>query len=275
MANDNFSTIIPISKSEGGKDIINARDLHRELAVGRDFSTWIKGRIEKYGFVENVDFCTFPKIGEPDNQLVINGMRVAIDYAITLDMAKELCMIENNEIGRNLRKYFIECEKKLREVTQQNTPKLPQSYKEALIQLLAQVEENERLMLEGQKKDQMIQVQQNKIEEDKPKVEFAEKILSSDDTISINNLAKLICNGTNQKIGEKGLFSWMRDQNVLCSGKNNWNMPQQRFINAGILVIKESPYTENGDIKISFQTRVTPKGQKYFLKLFDKLGQLE
>jgi phage anti-repressor protein len=91
--------------------LCNARHLHRYLMVGRDFSNWIKDRIEQYGFVAGEDFIT---IGSPNlaNQKGRGGDRRSIEYHITLDMAKELAMVENNGQGRHIRRYFIACERK-------------------------------------------------------------------------------------------------------------------------------------------------------------------
>ena len=74
---------------------VDARDLHKFLKVGRDFSNWIKGRIAQYVFIENQDFIVFANSGENPK-----GGRPAIEYHLTLDMAKELSMVENNEEGR-------------------------------------------------------------------------------------------------------------------------------------------------------------------------------
>lgn len=90
-----------------GSRAVNARELHAFLGVGKDFSSWIKERISKYGFVENQDFSSFTEIGEREV-----GATVRKEYALSLDMAKELSMVENNERGRQARKHFIECEKK-------------------------------------------------------------------------------------------------------------------------------------------------------------------
>ena len=97
--------IIKITEKDGQK-AVNARELHAFLGVGKDFSSWIKERISKYGFVENQDYFSFTEIGEREI-----GATVRKEYAISLDMAKELSMVENNEKGRMARKYFIECEK--------------------------------------------------------------------------------------------------------------------------------------------------------------------
>ncbi|HCM1919095.1 TPA: antA/AntB antirepressor family protein [Salmonella enterica subsp. salamae serovar 28:r:e,n,z15] len=87
--------------------LCNARDLHDFLGVGKDFSTWIKGRVTEYGFVENQDYIAIPQ------KRGIGHGRGKIDYHLTLDTAKELAMVERNEKGRQIRRYFIECEKKL------------------------------------------------------------------------------------------------------------------------------------------------------------------
>ena len=94
-------------------ETVSARELHTFLEVGRDFSTWIKDRISKYEFVENTDYIMLPKTGELENK----GLQGKIEYFVTLDMAKQLAMVENNEKGMQVRKYFIECEEKLREQT--------------------------------------------------------------------------------------------------------------------------------------------------------------
>ncbi|WP_455481287.1 antA/AntB antirepressor family protein [Bartonella sp. B12(2025)] len=103
--------LIKISEQIVDKEIVqtvNARELHTFLEVGRDFTTWIKNRIKIYKFVCKKDYIlTFPKTGERQNVSMT-------EYHLTLDMAKELSMVERNEKGRQARRYFIECEKKLR-----------------------------------------------------------------------------------------------------------------------------------------------------------------
>lgn len=93
--------LIPISDNNG-KRAVNARDLHSFLESKRDFSTWIKDRIKSYDFIEGVDFQSFTEIVEREI-----GATKRIEYALSISMAKELSMIENNERGRQARKYFI------------------------------------------------------------------------------------------------------------------------------------------------------------------------
>ncbi|MBF0150056.1 MAG: antA/AntB antirepressor family protein [Magnetococcales bacterium] len=114
----------------GGEIIqtVNARDLHIFLDIGRDFSNWIKSRIDQGGFVDEIDYTTNdfspnlaknngPSLDSPNlaNQVSGHGgNRRSIDYFLSLDMAKHLAMMERNEKGKQARQYFIECEKKLK-----------------------------------------------------------------------------------------------------------------------------------------------------------------
>lgn len=105
--------LIKVSKNEQGQQIVSARDLWKFLDVNYDFSTWIKRRIEKYDFIENVDFTLVR--GFPQNCGKLGG-RPKEDYILSMDMAKELAMIENNSTGRAARRYFIQCEKRYRKL---------------------------------------------------------------------------------------------------------------------------------------------------------------
>ena len=102
----NVGALIPINDNNG-KKAVNARDLHAFLESKQEFANWIKNRIEKYDLVENVDYVVFDKsVKNP------NGGRPQIEYALTIDAAKELSMVEGNEKGKQARKYFIACEQK-------------------------------------------------------------------------------------------------------------------------------------------------------------------
>jgi anti-repressor protein len=106
------------------KRFVNARELYKWLGVGRDFSNWIKDRIKKYDFVEDLDFfLTFAKFGDGfdgfNKAKAIDpksGKILAKEYVISIDMAKELAMLENNEKGKMVRKYFIRVERGFKKV---------------------------------------------------------------------------------------------------------------------------------------------------------------
>ena len=106
------SHLIPVQRNAEGEATVNARDLHEFLEVGKDFSTWIQDRIVKFEFVENQDFTIFPENGENSSER--GRGRPSKDYHLTLDMAKELAMVERTPRGKEARQYFIVCEKEYR-----------------------------------------------------------------------------------------------------------------------------------------------------------------
>lgn len=98
-------------------DTVNARELHTFLEIGRDFSNWIKARIKQYLFVENEDFICVENLSSPERGSSKSRVQKVKDYFITLDMAKELAMVERNDKGRQARRYFIDCERQLKNTT--------------------------------------------------------------------------------------------------------------------------------------------------------------
>lgn len=119
---------VKVKETEYG-EVVSARELHEKLQVGRDFTNWIKARIDKYGFRENEDYQIL-LIARQNGRVEKRGGHNKKDYTLTLDMAKELAMIENNDIGREIRKQFIEREKRFR-VLQEKSIKM---YKTELIE---------------------------------------------------------------------------------------------------------------------------------------------
>lgn len=105
--------LIKISTTESGSQAVSARELHKFLEVGKVFGAWITERIEQFGFVENQDYIVYSEIGKNPK-----GGRPTKEYFLSIDMAKELSMIERSDKGKQARMYFIECEKKLKEVIQ-------------------------------------------------------------------------------------------------------------------------------------------------------------
>ena len=105
-----MTNIITITKNEIGNaelNSVNARDIHNYLQVNSKFADWIKRAISKYDFKENIDYVCFLKNEKAGNNAISR------EYIVTMDMAKELAMLENNPKGRETRKYFINCEKEL------------------------------------------------------------------------------------------------------------------------------------------------------------------
>lgn len=122
-----FVTVFNGEINQTTEMLCNARDLHKFLNVGRDFSNWIKNRIKQYGFVKDQDFIVVKNLSSPKRATAKSRQQVMIDYHLTLDTAKELAMIENNEQGRKVRRYFIECEKQVLQSAQSLTTQITQT----------------------------------------------------------------------------------------------------------------------------------------------------
>ena len=102
--------------------LCNARELHAYMGVKRDFTDWIKYRIVKFGFVESVDFMRVENLSSPEKGSSKARAQKLTDYHITIDMAKELSMVENNDKGREARKYFIARERQAIAILQSHIP---------------------------------------------------------------------------------------------------------------------------------------------------------
>lgn len=217
---------------------LSARELHEFLGVETPFKKWF-GRMCEYGFDTEIDYQ------EVMDKIVQNplGGRPATDYQITIDMAKEIAMLQRSEKGKQVRQYFISLEKKW------NSPEFVM--KRALEYSHKQVE---RLMLEN--------------EELKSKAFFADTVSASEDSILIGQLAKIISqNG--HKIGQNRLFRWMRENGYLMNKGENFNLPTQKSMELGLMEIKERTVNNpDGSIRITKTTKITGKGQVYFVNKF-------
>ncbi len=230
---------------------VNARDLWVALESKQDFSTWIKARLEQAYAVENEDYGVFHKAVEN-----LKGGRPLLEYALSLDLAKNISMLEKNEKGNQIRKYFISCEKQL---IQQQSHSLPQTYLEALESLV-----------ESEKRNQALQ---ERIEQDRPKVTFANAVSGSDSSISIGQFAKILKqNGI--ETGRQRLFNYFREKGYLIKGRTkDFNMPTQKAMEQGLFEVQEKAVALKDKTILSLSPRVTTKGQKFFIELFaDKQG---
>ena len=143
MLNNQIRELIPI-EVHNGQHAINARHLYVWLGVRKDFSNWIKMQIKRCDLMENADYQSFAQKGEREV-----GGTTRIEYALSLNAAKEISMMSQTEKGKEARRYFIECEKIATQKPQ--SPTLPQNYEEALTQLLFQVKANKVLEQENKK----------------------------------------------------------------------------------------------------------------------------
>lgn len=156
---------------QNGNQAVSARELHKFLEITERFSNWFE-RMLQYGFTENIDYQGCEFFNTLANQ-------VLIDYALTLDCAKEIAMLQRSERGKMARQYFIECEKQLRS----GKFALPTTYKEALQSLLEEVEVKERLQAQND-------LQRIELQKQAPKVAYYEDVLTSKSTYNANQIAK-------------------------------------------------------------------------------------
>lgn len=178
------------------------------------------------------------------------------------ELTKKGCLILASGYDAKLRERIIdrweELETKERQSVQQA---LPQTYLEALKQLVVAEEEKQRLTLENKK-------QAKQIEAEKPKVIFADAVSTSQRSCLVAELAKILQqNGVN--IGQNRLFKWMRDNGYLCSKGQYYNQPTQKAVEMGLFEIKQTTINKpDGSILVSVTTKVTGKGQIYFVNKF-------
>lgn len=227
---------------------VSARELHEGLGINTKFTTWFE-RMCEYGFNKNADYeICFPNLGSKNR-----GGQNMVDYQISIDMAKQICMIQRNEKGRQYRQYFLDLEKAW------NTPE--QIFARALKMADQQIEK-----LKASNAGLLTDVQRMK-----PKEVFADAVSVSNTCILIGELAKILKqNGVD--IGQNRLFAWMRENRFLISRKGtDYNMPTQRSMEAGLFEIKERTINNpDGSVRITKTVLVTGKGQQYFVNKFLK-----
>ena len=214
---------------------VSARDLHDFLEVKTAYKDWFP-RMCEYGFTEGEDFCSF--LSES------TGGRPAQDAVLTIDMAKEICMIQRNEKGKQARQYFLQIEKDW------NSP-------EKVMARALQIAETKLKTLE------------TKVAADAPKVLFADAVSASHTSILVGELAKLLKqNGV--EIGQHRLFAWLRENGYLIRRNgSDFNMPTQRSMELGLFTVKETAITRSdGAVTVSKTPKVTGKGQQYFIQKF-------
>ena len=229
-----MTELIKIETDENMEPVVRGRDLHKMLGVVTAYKDWFP-RMCEYGFIEGQDFSSF--LSES------TGGRPAVDHLIKLDMAKELCMIQRTEKGKQTRQYFIQVEKDY------NSPE----------KIMA------RALQIAQKEISSLKIECASM---KPKALFADAVSASHTSILIGELAKLIKqNGID--IGQKRLFDWLRDNGFLMKSGSSKNMPTQRSMEQGLFEIKESSYINSeGVTVVTKTTKVTGKGQIYFVNKF-------
>jgi anti-repressor protein len=232
--------LIKIQANENHEPITSARELHEYLEINTPYKQWFD-RMKEYGFVEKIDFATVTQKCAIAN----GGYQDKHDHHITIDMAKELCMIQRNEKGKRARHYFIAVEKEY------NSP--------------------EKLMARALRiADQTINSLRIENETMKPKALFADSVATSTNSILIGELAKVL-NQNGVEIGQNRLFERLREDGYLCKYGERRNQPTQKAMDLDLFEIKKRTINNpDGSIRTTTTTKVTGKGQIYFINRFLK-----
>ncbi len=239
--------LVPVYETSTGQKVVYGSELYGCIGSKRQYADWIRGRISECDAVENEDYETFSQNCEKPS-----GGRPKTEYIIQLDMAKEMAMLERNDKGKQVRRYFIQVEKKYKNSRCDGLPSGKQ--------LMAMA------VLEAQK---TIAKQNQVIERMRPKELFSDAVAASHSSILIGELAKIIRqNGIDT--GEKRLFQWMRQEGYLIRRNGtDYNMPTQRSMEMKLFEIRERTVTNpDGSIRITKTVLVTGKGQQYFINRF-------
>jgi anti-repressor protein len=229
-----MNDLIKIEEKDGIKTV-NARDLWLALESKQEFTNWIKNRID--GFIDGQDFLI--TLSES------TGGRPATEYHLTIDTAKHISMLERNERGMQIRQYFIEIEKKARELFS-----IPKTYAEALQLAANQAKEIEQ-------KNEALAIAA-------PKVDFFDAVTNSKDAIEMKDAAKVL---NIPGYGRNNLFQFLRDNQVLMPN----NTPMQSYIDRGYFRVIEQKFNKtDGDVCIYLKTVVYQKGLDFILRLIAK-----
>lgn len=245
-----MNELLKIEINENQEQTVSGRELHMFLGIETPYKKWFD-RMREYGFAENADYLTVDKNVYGQNGQLMPQKQY--DHIMKLDMAKELCMLARNEKGKQARQYFIEVERDW------NRPEkvMARALKLAEIEL---------------KKVTAFAAEQTKqLEAAKPKAIFADAVAASNNTILIGDLAKLL-KQNGHETGQKRLFEYLRDNGYLIKRKgSDYNSPTQRAMEMKLFEIKETTVVlPDGSVKTNKTTKVTGKGQIYFINLFKK-----
>lgn len=226
---------------------VSARELHKALAIEKRFSAWFETNSQ--GFVEGEDFTSVLVGTEVPN----NGgyqHRELQDYELSVDMAKHICLMSRTEKGKQCRQYLIDLEKAW------NTPE----------QIMSRALKIADRTIEKLKSENAVLTKD--VGRMKPKEVFADAVATSNQSILIGQLAKILRQNGIQ-MGQNRLFQWMRDNGYLMRSGSSYNMPMQRYVEQGLFEIKESTVANpDGSIRNTLTPKVTGKGQLYFVNKF-------
>lgn len=241
---NNFNSLVQVSAK--GNDIVDARELHNALESKRDFSNWFKYKKKQARLVENVDYALLNKFGEQKG----SGGSNKKDYALTMDAAKSIAMLEGTERGDAIRRFFIERDKQLTLVSSK-TPIKALSDSEMMAKAFL-IATNTIARIEAENKSQILQ-----LEVAQPKVEFHDSIVGSTGNIDVSEFAKM--HKEVLRFGRNKMFKTLREHKILMAS----NLPYQKYMDKKYFEVTEVVKNEKNFTK----TLITPAGQSWLFNL--------
>lgn len=247
-----MNEIIKVNCENADRPTVLGRELHEALEVKAKYADWFK-RMCEYGFVEGVDFTCFSNL-RSENQ---HGGQNKIDHQLTIDMAKEICMLQRTEKGKYFRQYFIEVEKAW------NTPEMIMGRALQIAQ-----RQLDGIRAENKQLTTTIAVQEQQISELKPKASYYDVVLNCKDLISITAIAK------DYGKSAKWLNKYLHETHIQFKQGDIWLL-YQKYAQQGYTSTKTHNYNGNdGEVHSKVHTHWTPKGRLFIYDLLKSDGIL-
>lgn len=254
--------MIKIYKTEDGNSVVDGRELWNGLGVKQKFADWIRNNLDNIDGIKNQDFYTISVQKEVAN----GGYKMVNEYILTLDIAKEICMVSgaspraNKELkakSKEYRKYLINVEKKYKQL-QQDILERNELIVKAVTgktveeRMIALGEYNSKINAELEKKDNIIKIQE-------PKVEQHDRFLASTDSISMEECAKIY---NIKDMGRNKLFKFLREIGILMSESGRKNRPYEKYKHYFQVIESVNKYTN----ELNYTTYVKPNGVDFIFK---------
>lgn len=231
-------------EARDGVETVDARGLHAALGVSRDFSTWIKDRVEKYGFQEGKDFLKSESLSSPDSGSSKARPQVLVEYSLSVSMAKELATVENNDKGREVRRYLIQVEEAW------NSPEM--------------VMERAR-----QASEILIARMRARLAIVEPKAAFFDQVADAKDARLMRDVAAVL---NLPGMGRNTIFKILRDEKIL----DDRNVPYREYQDRGYFRVIERTWVANdGETHINLTTLVYQRGIEYIRKVLMRRSPIQ
>ncbi len=251
--NFNSKELIKITE-QNGKQAVSARELYEFL--GFDKSQWArwyqKNIIDNEFAFESIDYQVFDLMSNP------NGGRPSKDFALSIEFAKKISMMARTERGEEARRYFIECEKRLKTFSNEDI---------LLLNIIKSESAEQRALSLNEYVNVVVKPLKEQNQQMLPKAEFYDDVVESKDLISMSEVAKVL---NFKNIGRNNMFEILRKEGFLRGN----NEPYQEYVDRGYFKPIEVKWNnpKNGDVKITIKTMVSQKGLDYISKKLKSLG---